>query len=370
MTLLGARQCGKSTLARAFAKRYSNAGVDPTYSFFDLERAADKRRLAVPERTLSAQKGLVVIDEVQRMPALFETLRVIMDERPDLQFLLLGSASFEIVRGISESLAGRVGVVRLAPFMATETGIETWPTLWQRGGFPRSFLAEDDIASATWRQSFIDTFLNKDIPQLGIRIPGETLRRFWHMVAHFHGQVWNASEFARSLGTNHQTARNYLDILAGSFMVRVLPPWFENIKKRQLKSPKVYVNDSGLLHAMLEIDNAAELEGHIKVGASWEGFVIEHIISFFDSRSAFYWRTAAGAELDLLIIHGAKRYGFEIKYAEAPSSTKSMHIALKDLKLDQLFVISPGDDAYELHDRIQVIPFSEMHETLTSVRDV
>ncbi len=357
MVLAGPRQCGKTTLARVFAEAEGNV------TFFDLERAVDRRKLEVPEQTLAPLEGLVVIDEIQRQPALFETLRVLLDRHGSkTRFLLLGSASPDLVKGVSESLAGRVGLVDLGPFDLRETGPESWRDLWFRGGFPRSFLATDEAASANWRESFIRTFLERDIPQLGITIPAESLRRFWIMIAHYHGQVWNGAEFARALGTSEPTARRYLDILAGAFMVRVLPPWHENLKKRQLKSPKIYVRDSGLLHSLLEVETRIQLLGHPKIGASWEGFGIEQLVMSTGSRTACYWGTHAGAELDLMLLHQGKRLGFEFKRSDAPSTSKSMHAALNDLGLDHLWVVYPGSEEFPLAERMSALPITELPE--------
>ncbi len=353
--LTGPRQCGKTTLARQIAAEA------PGSTYFDLEAAIDRQRLAAPELALGRLDGLVVIDEVQRMPALFETLRVLVD-RPDndVRFLLLGSASPQLVRGVSESLAGRIGLVDLGGFDLGETGSDEWRTLWVRGGFPRAFLARNTKASSLWRRNFVRTFLERDIPQLGITIPAESLRRFWTMIAHYHGQTWNAAEFARSLGSSEGTARRYLDILAGAFMVRVLPPWFENLKKRQVKAPKVYVRDTGLLHTLLGIPTEDQLLGHPKVGASFEGFVVEQLLGALESHDAYYWATHAGAELDLLVLHGGKRYGFECKFADAPGTTRSMRVALEDLGLEHLWVVYPGDEGYVLDDRISVLPVAQI----------
>lgn len=351
VALSGPRQCGKTTLARIIAANES------PHAFFDLESAVDRRRLESPEQTLSQLEGLVVIDEIQRMPHLFETLRVLLD-RPSqpARFLLLGSASPNLIRGVSESLAGRVALIDLVGFDLSETGDETQPTLWQRGGFPRSFLAQSEKASSSWRQNFIRTFLERDMPQFGINIPAETLRRFWTMVAHYHGQVWNGAEFARSLGASEPTAKRYLDILANAYVVRILAPWHENLKKRQLKSPKIYIRDSGLLHSLLELENRNDLLGHPKLGASWEGFAIEQILANFSARSAYFWATHSGAELDLLIIHRGKRYGFEFKHSDAPGTTRSMTTSLQDLSLDHLWVVYPGSQAYELTKSITALP--------------
>ena len=355
VALAGPRQCGKTTLAREIAERESAT------AFFDLEKATDIRRLESPEQTLEPLKGLVVIDEIQRKPELFETLRVLLD-RPasGARFLLLGSASPHLIKGISESLAGRVGMVDLAGFTLGETGMDAWLELWQRGGFPRSFLATDEAASVTWRNSFVRTFLERDIPQFGIRVPTETLRRFWTMIAHYHGQVWNGAEFARALGSSEPTARSYLDILAGAYMVRILPPWFENLKKRQLKSPKIYVRDSGLLHSLLELEARNDLLGHPKLGASWEGFAIEQILTLLDTRSAYFWATHGGAELDLMVTVRGKRYGFEFKHSDAPGTTRSMRTAIADLSLEHLWVVYPGMDRYALDPAITALPIREV----------
>lgn len=359
----GPRQCGKTTLARLVA-----AG-EPEVTFFDLESPADRQRLATPEQTLRPLRGLVVIDEAQRMPELFPVLRVLLD-RPDIstRFLLTGSASPALIRGLSESLAGRVGILDLAGFDLTETGAANWNTLWARGGFPRSYLATDDRTSFVWRQDFIRTFLERDIPQLGITIPAETLRRFWTMIAHYHGQTWNAAEFGRALGSDEKTARRYLDLLAGAFMVRALPPWFENLGKRQVKAPKIYVRDPGLLHALLGLGDRQALLGHPKLGASWEGFVLEQLIALLATRDTYFWGTHAGAELDLLTMHGGRRYGFEVKYADAPGTTKSMHVALADLALAHLWVIYPGEKRYALTEKITVVPVREIPELVAGLK--
>ena len=359
--LTGPRQCGKTTLARRMA-----AHARSTY--FDLEAAIDRRRLTAPEQTLGRLNGLVVIDEVQRLPALFETLRVLVDRpRNRARFLLLGSASPALVKGVSESLAGRVGLVDLAGFEMGEVGSDAWRELWLRGGFPRAYLAPGRAASALWRGNFVRTFLERDIPQLGISIPAETLRRFWTMIAHYHGQVWNAAEFARAIGATQATARRYLDILAGVFMVRVLPPWFVNLKKRQVKAPKVYLRDTGLLHTLLDLTEEDELAGHPKVGASFEGFAIEQVLAALDAGQAHYWATHGGAEIDLLIERRGKRHGFECKLADAPGVTRSMRVALADLRLDHLWVLYPGAETYPLDDRITVLPAARIPDLAKSV---
>ncbi len=352
--LLGPRQCGKTTVARMIGERQPS-------TYFDLENPVDVRRLSAPLTVLEALSGLVIIDEVQRQPELFELLRVLVDRpRNSAHFLLLGSASPHLVRGVSESLAGRIGFVDLSGFDLAEVDLSQRDRLWLRGGFPRSFLADNDSDSMTWRQGFIRTFLERDIPQLGITIPAETLRRFWMMVAHYHGQVWNAAEFARSLGASEVTARRYLDILTGAYMIRVLPPWFENVSKRQVKSPKVYIRDSGVLHGLLQLGALSDLQSHPKLGSSWEGFAIEQIIRLLNTRDAYFWATHGGAELDLMVLAGGKRYGFEIKYADAPGTSRSMQVALHDLALEHLWVIYPGQHEYALADRITALPLDAL----------
>lgn len=362
VALLGPRQCGKTTVARMIGEQQSAI-------YFDLENPVDVRRLAAPLTVLEALTGLVVIDEVQRRPDLFELLRVLVD-RPHnpARFLLLGSASPQLVRGVSESLAGRIGFVDLSGFDLTEVETAQRDRLWLRGGLPRSFLADDDSASLIWRQGFVRTFLERDIPQLGITIPAETLRRFWMMVAHYHGQIWNAAEFGRSLGASEATARRYLDILAGAYMVRVLPPWFENIAKRQIKSPKIYIRDSGMLHGLLQLGALSEVQSHPKLGASWEGFAIEQTIRLLDTRDAYFWATHSGAELDLVVHVGGKRYGFEIKYADAPGMSRSMQVAVHDLALDHLWVIYPGRHEYALDERVSALPLDALPRLAASSR--
>lgn len=352
--LLGPRQCGKTTLARQVAA--ARRAV-----YFDLEDPVDARRLAEPGQALAGLRGLVVIDEVQTQPELLRVIRVLADRNPlPVRFLLLGSASPHLVKGAAESLAGRVAHVDLGGFTLAETTAQNWRRLWLRGGYPRSYLAGREVDSQTWRRDYIRTFLERDIPQLGLAIPAAALRRFWMMVAHYHGQVWNAAEFARSIGSAEATARRYLDILTGAFVVRQLQPWHENLKKRQVKAPKVYVRDSGLLHALLELPDRHALTGSPKLGASWEGFALEQVLAFYRTDNAFFWATHAGAELDLLIMVNGKRWGFEFKYADAPALTKSMHIALSDLKLDRLTVIYPGTTPYRLAEKVAVMPLAQL----------
>jgi len=356
--ILGPRQCGKTTLARAFAQ-------DRECVFFDLENPVDAARLATPMLALEDLTGLVVIDEIQRKPEMFSILRVLVD-RPEsnARFLVLGSASPYLVKGASESLAGRISFIDLSGFSLSEVGADRDDNLWNRGGFPRSFLAADDALSAQWRNDFIRTFLERDIPQLGITIPAETLRRFWTMIAHFHGQVWNAATFARSLGVSAPTARRYLDVLSGAFMVRQIQPWHANIKKRQVKSPRIYLRDSGLLHTLLSLQTMPDILSHPKVGASWEGFVIEEILASAQSRDFYFWSTYSGAELDGLLFRRGRAVGFEIKRTDAPTRTKSMVSAIQELDLEHLYVVYPGKQSYRVDDRITALSVRDLDGVL------
>jgi len=353
--LLGARQTGKTTLAKKITAEMRDV------HYFDLETVSGRAAMSTPETTLKNLTGCVVIDEVQRKPELFEILRPLAD-RPDhpAKFLILGSASPDLIRGVSESLAGRVLFVRITGFRIDEISEENFQKLWVRGGFPRSYLAESNDTSYRWREAFVTTFLERDLPQLGIRIPSETIRRFWLMLSHYHGQIWNGSEIGRSIGVSQNTARNYLDILAGAYVVRIVSPWFENLKKRQVKSPKVYIRDSGLLHYLLGIEDISILRTHPKYGASWEGFALEQVLAVCGEQNTFFWRTQRGAELDLLILKGIYRIGYEFKCTDAPGMTKSMHIAIQDLQLEHLYVVYPGDQRYPLNDHATALPISQL----------
>ena len=360
VVLYGPRQCGKTTLARQVA---GAAAAD----YFDLEDPVSQRRLSEPMLALRELRRLVVIDEVQRQPGLFPILRVLADRKPlPARFLILGSASPELLRQSSESLAGRVALVEMGGFDLSEVGLKAVRRLWWRGRFPRSFLAKSDAESRSWEENFIQTFLERDIREFGVQVPPVALRRLWMMLAHYHGQIWNASELARSLGESHTTVKRHLNILTGALMVRQLQPWHENLGKRQVKSPKIYIRDTGLLHALLGVPSFRFLEGHPKLGASWEGFVIEELLQLVGERSAYFWATQSGAELDLLLFLDGSRYGVEVKYGDAPGITKSMRVALADLGLRQLFVVYPGRDAYDLDKRVTVLPLEQIRARLLS----
>jgi predicted AAA+ superfamily ATPase len=312
---------------------------------------------------------LVVVDEIQRMPGLFEVLRVLADRpRTPARFLILGSADPRLVRGVSESLAGRVSHIDIGGFDLSEVGPENHDKLWLRGGLPRSYLARSNGTSLAWRKDYVRDFLQRDLIELGVTIPSATLGRFWNMIAHYHGGVWNAAEFARSLGASENTARRYLDLLSGAWAVRQLQPWFENIGKRQVRSPKVYVRDVGLLHALLDLETLDQLMGHQKVGASFEGFVIEQVVSLLRARDAYFWGTHQGAELDLLIMHRGKRFGFDVKLSESPTVTKSMRIAIENLSLEQLFVVFPGTSSFSFDKQIEAVAVKDLPGRLSRLR--
>jgi predicted AAA+ superfamily ATPase len=352
VALIGPRQCGKTTLARQ---------IEPADSanYFDLEDPASLARLEQPMTALESLRGTVVIDEIQHRPNLFPLLRVLADRKPlPARFLILGSASPELLHQSSESLAGRLETLSVAGFSLAEVGAKSLKRHWQRGGFPLSFLARTNDDSHSWRRQFIQTFLERDLPQLGINIPAPALLRFWTMVAHCHGGIWSSADPARSLGIGESTVRRYLDLFTKLLVVRQLQPWHENLAKRQVKSPKVYVRDSGLLHALLGIRTEKELLAHPKSGASWEGYVLEETLKAVEPDEAYFWATHQGAELDLLLFRGGKRLGIEMKRMDAPTLTASMRIALTDLKLDQLTVIYPGAKSYELGPQVKVIPVS------------
>lgn len=343
--LIGPRQVGKTTLAREIAEQY------PTVTFFDLEDPTSLTKLQDPMLALQSLTGLVVIDEIQHQPNLFKILRVLAD-RPNHQtkFLILGSASPILLRQTSETLAGRIAYQEIQGFSLQEVGSEHLEKLWVRGSFPRSYLSTDEIASVSWRQQFIQTFLERDLPQLGITIPAITIRRFWMMLAHYHGQLWNASEFSRAFGMSDKVVRHYLDILTSTFVVRQLAPWWENISKRQVKAPKIYLLDSGLLHTLLGLNNFDELTSHPKVGASWEGFAMNTVLTQLNTQpeEAFFWSTYSGAEIDLVITRGNSRLGFEFKRTSAPTLSRSTRSAMSDLKLTHTYVVYAGKETFSL----------------------
>jgi predicted AAA+ superfamily ATPase len=357
--ILGARQVGKTTLARRVA-----AVVRGPVTFFDLENASDVARLRDPLLAMAGLRGLVVLDEVQRRPDLFPALRVLADRPRGPRFLVLGSASPDLLRQGSESLAGRIAFHRLEGFSLAETGPDAMDRLWLRGGFPRSFLARSTAESAQWRRTFVQTFLERDIPQLGVSIPSATLGRFWAMLAHVHGQLWNSSELARSFGVSDVTVRRYLDLLASAFVIRLLPSWHENLGKRQVKAPKVYFSDSGLLHTLLGIGTSKDLDVHPRLGASWEGFVIGQLVDRLGARpeECHFWRTHTGAELDLLVVRGRRRWGFEVKRTTSPSVTPSIRSALEDLKLERVDVVHAGGQSFPLSPRVRAVAASRLLE--------
>ena len=352
--LVGPRQSGKTTLARQILPPKSNA-------YFDLEDPGSLARLSEPMTAMASLKGTVIIDEIQRRPDLFPVLRVLADRRPlPARFLILGSATPDLLRQSAETLAGRLETITLSPFGLEELGPDVLKRHWRRGGFPPSYLARSEEDSFVWREQFIRTVLERDLPQLGINIPSATLFRFWTMLAHYHSNVWNAAEPARSLGLSQPTVRRYLDLLSGLYMTRQLQPWYENLKKRQVKAPKIYLQDSGLLHALLGIRTDREILSHPKAGASWEGYVIEEILKSVRPDASYFWATHTGAELDLLLFKGGRRYGVEIKFQDAPRLTPSMRIAKEDLGLEKLTVLYPGDRRYELAESVTVVPLAEI----------
>ena len=357
--LLGARQVGKTTLAQQIVAAWTGPST-----VYDLEVAAVREAFrTTPERLLRGGEGLVVIDEVQRVPKLFEILRPICDD-PERKavFLLLGSASWDLIRGVSETLAGRISFVDVSGFSLDEVGAENQDRLWMRGGFPLAYLAESDAACTLWMESFARTFLERDVPGLGSRVSPEALGRFWTMLAHVHSQTWNASSLSRSMGVSVNAVNHYRDLLAGTFMIRVLPPWFENVGKRVVKAPKVYVRDSGILHYLLGLESMDDLVRHPAYGPSWEGFALEQALIAFGARQAYFWGTHRGAELDLMLLRGGRRWGFEFKCADAPRTTRSMHTVSEDLGLQHLWVVYPGDLEYPLTEKITAVPLKKIRE--------
>jgi len=356
--ILGARQCGKTTLARQFSGEWPG-----DVTFFDMENPLDIRRLEEPMLALQNLVGLVVLDEVQRAPDIFTLLRVLVDRLDNkAKFLILGSASRDLIRQSSESLAGRISYLELGGFTVALVGEDKAEELWVRGTFPRSFLAPSEEVSYQWRQDFIATFLERDIPQLGLNIPAKSLGRFWQMLAHYHGQIFNASEIGKSLGVSDHTAQRYLDLLSGTFMVRQLRPWHYNTKKRIIKRTKMYFRDTGILHALFSLRNKNEVFLHPKLGASWEGFALEETIKALGLKeeAAFFWGIHAQAEVDMIYEKGGRLYGVEVKYAQAPGLTNSMHVARGELGLNHLWIIYPGKISYDLNQHVSVIPLTEL----------
>ena len=359
VALLGARQVGKTTLAQLVAAAWPGQS-----RVLDLEVPAVREALGrTPDAVLRSSDGLVVVDEVQRLPVLFEVLRPICDD-PNRRavFLLLGSASLDLIRDVSETLAGRILFVDVSGFSLFEVGVEHQRRLWMRGGFPRAWLASSSSAWTRWMQSFTQTFLERDIPGLAPRVSPAAIGRFWRMLAHYHGQVWNAAELARSMDVSATAVNRYRDLLAGTFMIRVLPPWFENLGKRLVKSPKVYLRDSGILHFLLGMEEPEELPMHPRYGASWEGFALEQTLLAHGSREAYFYATLRGAELDLMLLRRGRRWGFEFKCTDAPRTSRAMHVAVADLGLEHLWVVYPGSLRYSLTDRITALPLVEVNE--------
>jgi hypothetical protein len=353
--ILGPRQCGKTTLARTLAAD----------SYFDLENPQDLARLEQPQLALEDLTGLIVIDEIQRLPDLFPLLRYLVDQGKGRKFIILGSASRDLIRQSSESLAGRIAYLQLGGFRLSDIDPGAIKTLWWRGGLPRSFLAASDDESLLWRNQYVTTFLERDIPQLGITIPARTLRRFWTMLSHYHGHILNYAELGRSFGISDMTVRKYCDILEGTFMVRILQPWFVNIGKRLVKRPKLYLRDSGLFHALLSIETPEQLHASPRLGASWEAFALDGVCRTLGKEDGdlYFWNTHAGAELDLFWQARGQNWGVEFKYEDAPRLTRSMKTALEDLELERLWVVYPGKAAYTLSEKIQVLPLADVRDT-------
>lgn len=354
VTLIGPRQCGKTTLAREFLP-------EDSANYFDLEDPVSLSRLDEPMTALGALKGLVVIDEIQRRPDLFPVLRVLVDRKGyEGQFLILGSASGDLLRQSSETLAGRMETLTLSGFNLGELGYESMARHWLRGGFPLSYLAATDTDSMAWRKGFIQTLLERDFPQWGVRTSSTALWRFWTMLAHYHGQTWNAAEPARAMGVSESTIRRYLDLLSDAFMVRQLQPWHANLRKRQVKSPKIYIRDSGLLHQLLGAGSDRELLTHPKSGASWEGYVIEEVLHAVRPDEAFFWATHQGAEIDLILRKDGRMFGIECKRTDTPRMTPSIRIALDDLKLEAIAVVYPGDKRFLIGQSVEAVPLSDV----------
>lgn len=361
VAILGPRQCGKTTLSHQFSRILSSE-----ITAFDLENPRDVEQLKDPLLALGGLKGLVIIDEVQRLPDLFPVLRVLSDRSKNTKYLILGSASRDLIRQSSESLAGRISYLEIGGFSLEHVGFKNLDRLWIRGGFPRSYLASNEASSYQWRQDFVATFLERDIPQLGLKIPAKSLGRFWSMLAHYHGQIFSASEIGRSLGVSDHTAQRYLDLLSGTFMVRQLRPWYYNTKKRLVKRPKIYFRDTGILHVLLSLEDRKDVLTHPNLGASWEGFALEEVIRHLHLKEeeAFFWGVHTGAELDLVFEKKGRLYGVEIKYTQAPSLTSSMRFAFNELSLKHLWAVYPGKEGYSLSKNITVVSLAELDKAM------
>ncbi len=361
VALLGARQVGKTTLARNYCEKIKDFNWKTHY--FDLEDPTALARLDDPKLALQNLEGLVVIDEIQRRPELFTVLRYLVDRKENkLKLLILGSASIQLIQQSAESLAGRIAYIEINPFSINEVKAENQDKLWLKGGYPKAFLANNEIECFEWLAEYVRTYLERDIPQLGINIPAVTLQRFWKMLTHVHGNLLNSSELARSFGVADTTIKRYLDILSGTFMTRQLQPYFSNTKKRLVKSPKIYFRDTGLLHYLLGIRGKEDLETNLKLGASWEGFALEQVISIkkAHSNNCFFWAIHNQGEIDLLIEKGNKLEAFEFKYSANPSISKSMKLALKELPIDKITIVSPVESSFMLSKEILVSPLSEV----------
>jgi len=365
VALLGARQVGKTTLANELVR-----GGGGRATRFDLEDPRDLRRLDEPTLALEPLRGLVVLDEIQNRPDLFPILRVLADRAPrPARFLVLGSASPDLLSQGSETLAGRIAFYELPGFDLSEVGPSNWERLWFRGGFPPSYLARSHRQSGEWRANFVRTFLERDLPRLGVGIPSRTLMDFWTMVSHYHGQIWNASELGRAFGVAHTTVRRYLDLLTDTFVIRQLRPWKENVGKRVVKSPKVYIADGGLLHSLLNLETPRDLAGHPKVGASFEGFAIEQVIRRLGARpnECHFWATHSGAELDLLVVRGRRRLGFEFKRTDAPRLSPSMTSAIDALGLERIDLVHAGSGSYPMHPKVRAVGLAELLADLAPI---
>jgi len=360
VAILGPRQCGKTTLSKQFASTIPSNKIH----LFDLEDYRDLARLDTPALALENLPGYIIIDEIQRRPELFPIIRVLVDKNPSVRYVILGSASRDLIAQSSETLAARISYIELGGFTLEDITAKQTDKLWIRGGFPRSFLSGNEESSFNWRQDFIRTFLERDIPALGLNIPAKTLRSFWTMLSHYHGQIFNASEIGKSLSISDNTARRYLDILSGTFLVRQLQPWFYNTKKRIVKRPKIYFRDSGILHALLSLEKPLDVMRHPKLGSSWEGFALEQAIEYLDlhEEDVFFWAVHTGAELDLVFSKHGKLWGIEAKYSDAPKMTKSINSAIKELSLEHLWIIYPGKKSYRLDTHVSAVSIGELRD--------